>query len=220
MASKSTDAFSRGLATSTKNPILFVPMLIPIIIQIIFLFLAYAVFPFTSTTAPNAFLIWGGYFIAAFLGFFASCMVVDMANDSINGNPINLKKSYDAIMGRLGTLIVAALISAVFFITFILIPIALFIITIAVVDKTDAIESTKKSFNFVVQNLGDVIIFVIIAIVLWLVLDIGFAFIPVVGAYLGAIIIWLLAVFLLASSLHFYLSLSTAPPPPPPPPES
>ena len=147
-------------------------------------------------------------------------MVVDMANDSINGNPINLKKSYDAIMGRLGTLIVAALISAVFFITFILIPIALFIITIAVVDKTDAIESTKKSFNFVVQNLGDVIIFVIIAIVLWLVLDIGFAFIPVVGAYLGAIIIWLLAVFLLASSLHFYLSLSTAPPPPPPPPES
>lgn len=227
MPSKSTEALSNGVDTSTKNPILFVPALVPILIQLVFLFLAYVVFPtrysyfpfVSEVVAPNALLIWGGYFIAAILGFMASCMIVDMANDKISGRPIDLNKSLNVVTGRLDSLILAAIISAVCFITFFLIPIALFIIAIAIIEKTDAIESTRRSFDFVIKNLEEVIVFIIIVIVAWIILNIGFSFIPFIGAYAGAVISWLLNVVLTVASVHFYLSLRPTPPPPPSPPQ-
>ena len=222
MSSKSTEALSNGVDTSTKNPLLFVPSLAPIVIQLLFLFLAYVVFPYrysffpyySDVIVPNAFLVWGGYFIAAILGFMASCMVVDMANDSINGHPVDLNKSLNVVIGRLGSLILAAIISAVCFITFFLIPFALFILTIAIIEKTDAIESTKRAFDFVLKNLGEIIVFIIIVIVAWVVLSVGFALIPFIGAYIGAVISWLLNIVLTVASVHFYLSLRPTPPPP------
>jgi hypothetical protein len=220
LSSKSIDALTKGIDTSLKNLLLFVPSLAPIVVHLLFLVLAYVVFPyrsrsfpyFTEVIIPNAFLIWGGYFIAALLGFIASCMVVDMANDSINGLPVDLNKSLNVVMGRLLSLILAALIAAVCFITFILIPIALFILTIAIIEKTDAIESTKRSFDFVLKNLGEVIVFIIIVVVVWVVLNIGFALIPL-GAYIGAVISWILNIVLSVASVHFYLSLRPTPPP-------
>jgi len=228
--SKSTDAISKGMSTATKNPSLFVPSLAPIVIQLLFLILAYVVFPykglawdwvnlrFYEVTWPNFWMVWVGYFIASIVGFIASCIIVDMANDTINGRPMNLKKSMNLVIGRLGTLILAAIISAVCFITFVLIPIALFIIAIAIIEGTDAFESTKRSFDFVVKNLGEVIVFIIIVIVVWIVLGFGFALIPVVGAYIGAVISWILNVVFTVASVHFYLSLRQPIPPPPPPP--
>jgi len=225
LSSKSTEALSNGVDTSTKNPLMFVPSLAPIVIQLLFLFLAYVVFPYryrfftyvSDVTVPNAFLVWGGYFIAAILGFMASCMVVDMANDSINGQLVDLNKSLNVLMGRLGSLILAAIIAAVCYITFFLIPVAMFILTIAIIEKTDAIESTKRAFDFVLKNLGEIIVFIIIVIVAWVVLSVGFALIPFIGAYLGAVISWLLNVVLTVASVHFYLSLKPSPPPPSPP---
>ena len=222
MSSKSIEALTKGVDTSTKNPLLFVPALAPIVIHLLFLVLAYVVFPFryhyfpyfTEVLVPNAFLIWGGYFIAALLGFIASCMVVDMANDSINGHPVDLNKSLNVVIGRLGSLILAAIISAVCFITFFLIPFALFILTIAIIEKTDAIESTKRSFDFVIKNLGEIIVFMIIVIIVWIILGVGFALIPFIGAYIGAVISWLLNIVLTVASVHFYLSLRPTPPPP------
>ena len=229
MPSKSTEALSKGVDTSTKNPILFIPALVPILIQLVFLFLAYVVFPVrygffpfvTQVVAPNALLIWGGYFIAAILGFIASCMTVDMVNDKINGKPINLNKSLNVVTGRLDTLILAAIISAVCYITFFLIPVALFIIAIVIIEKTDAIESTRRSIDLVLKNFEEVIVFMIIVIVAWIVLNIGFSFIPFIGAYIGAVISWLLNVVLTVASVHFYLSLKLPPPPLPstPPPQ-
>jgi len=227
MMSKSTEPISHGMNTSTKNPILFVPSLAPMVIQLLFLILAYVVFPVRYGLypipglyweGPNPWLVWGGYFIASIVGFIASCMIVDMANDVINGRPMDLKKSMNLVMGRLGTLILAAIISAVCFITFVLIPVALFIITIAIIEGTDAIQSTKKAFDFVVKNIGEVIVFIIIVIVVAIVLGVGFAFIPVVGAYIGAIASWIVNVVFTVASVHFYLHLRQALPPPPPPP--
>jgi hypothetical protein len=210
---------------SSRKPGLFVPMLAPIVVQLLFLILAYIVFPIRYgiypilyTEAPNPWLVWGGYFLASIIGFIASCMVVDMANDVTNGRPMDLKKSMDLVTGRLGTLILAAIISAVCFITFVLIPVALFIIVIAVIEGTDAIESTKRAFDFVVKNLGEVIVFIIIVIVVAIIFGIGFAFIPVVGAYIGAVISWILNCIFIVASVHFYLSFRQQLPPPPPPP--
>ena len=217
---KSTDAISKGFETSTKNLIMFIPALAPIVVHLFFLFLAYVVFPVRYNYFPffSSFLATGGYFIAAILGFIASCMVVDMANDNINGQPIDLNKSLNAVIGRLGDLIIAAIITAIFFVTIFLIPVALFIITITIIEKTSAIESTKKAIDFVLNNLGEVIIFIILVIIVWLVFDVGFSIIPVIGPYLGSIISWLLNVVLTVAAVHFYLSLRPAPPSSPPSP--
>jgi hypothetical protein len=229
MSSKSTEALSKGIDSSTKNPILFIPSLVPIVIQLLFLLLAYVVFPiqydifgFVSSALPNPWLIWAGYFIAALFGFIASCMVVDMINDKINERQMNLNKSFSAVMNRLGTLILAAIIAAVCFITFILIPVALFIVTIAMVEGTNAIDSTKKAVDFVIKNLGEVIVFIIIVIVANIILSFGFGLIPFIGAYFGAIISWIAGVVFTVSSVYFYLALrktsATVPPTQPPPP--
>lgn len=209
--SKSTESISKSVEISTKNPLLFVPALAPLVIHLLFLILAYVVF-------PNPWLIWGGYFIASIVGFIASCMIVNMANDIINQRPANLNKSLNLVMSRLGDLIVAAIIAAICSITIILIPVALFLVAIAIIEGTDAVESTKEAFNFVIKNLGEVILFVIIVVVLSIVFSFVFVFIPVIGAYLGSIIQWLVNVIFTVAAVKFYLTLKQAPPPPPPPP--
>lgn len=225
MSSKSVEAISKSVDISTKNFVLFIPVLAPLLIQLFFQILAYVVFPITYglhsvfyVTVPNPWLLWGGYFIASIVGFIASCMIVDMAHDIINGKSMDLKKSMDLVMGRLGTLILAAIIAAICFMTFILIPVALFIITIAIIEETDAIQSTKNAFDFVIKNLGEVIVFVIIVIVISIIFNFVLALIPVVGIYLGAIAGWIANVIFAVASVIFYLSLKQAQPPPPPPP--
>jgi hypothetical protein len=231
VSSKSTEALSKGVDSSIKNPILFIPSLVPIVIQLLFLLLAYVIFPIrynifglVSGVLPNPWLIWAGYFIAALFGFVASCMVVDMVNDKIDGLQINLNKSFNVVLNRIGTLILAAIIAAFCFITFILIPVVLFIITIAMIEGTGAIDSTKKAFDFVIKNLGEVIVFILIVVVADIILSFGFGLIPFIGAYIGAIISWLAGVVFTVSSVHFYLALrktpETAPPTQPAPPPS
>jgi len=224
--SKSTDAISNGIGTSTKNPSLFIPIFAPIVIQLLFLILAYVVFPirwgwypYIYWETPNTWLMLGGYFIASIVGFMASCMIVDMTNDASNGRPMNLKKSMNLVMGRLGTLILAAIISAVCFLTFVLIPVALFIITIAIIEGTDAFESVKRSFDFVIKNLGEVIVFIIIVIVVGIILGIlGYIFYSVIVACIGVVLSWIVNVIFTVAAVHFYLSLRQPMPPPPPPP--
>jgi hypothetical protein len=239
--SKSIQAIKEAFNLCLKRPILFLPALAPIVIQVLFQVLANVVFPISYGTpgfnypelgivipgsisyAPNPWLTFGGSFLAALVGFIAICMIVDMAKDSIKGNTPNLNKSLSFVMGKLGTLIIAAIIAAICIFTFVLIPVALFIAAIAIIERTDAIESTKRSFRFVVSNLGEVIVFIILVVIIACVLGFGFAFIPVVGSYLGSVLNWVLTVVWAVAALIFYLSLrdstqSTLPPPPPPPP--
>lgn len=164
--SKSTESISKGIDISMKNPILFVPYAVPIFIQLVLNTLAY-LFPirYYFFEMPNPFISLFGSFIAAILGFIAGCMLVDMTNDAINNRPIDLRKSMNLVTSKIGTLIVAAIIAAICSITLILLPIAMFIIVIAIIEGVDAIESTRRAINFVIKNLSEVIIFIVIVIV-------------------------------------------------------
>jgi len=216
MASKSVESISWSLDISTKNSGLFVPALAPLAIHLFFAFLAYTIFP--ERHFWNVWLLYGGYFISSIVGFIASCVIVDMTNDIISGRSMDLNKSLNLIMNKSGTLILAAIISAICFITFILIPVALFIITIAIIEGTDAIQSTENAFNFVIKNLSEVIIFIIIVIVVSIILGLAFPLIPVVGVYIGVAAIWMANVIFTVASVYFYLGLRQQFPPPPPPP--
>jgi len=235
--SESTQAIKDAFNLCLKHPILFLPALAPIIIQIIFLVLSNvfattiiepgytiggATIPGFTYSVPNPWLSLLGSLLAAIVGFIAICMIVDMANDVRNGKTADLNKSLSYIMGKLGTLIIAAIIAGLCIFTVILIPVGLFIAVIAIIEGTDAIESTKRSFGFFKRNIGEVIIFLILVIVISAILGFGFAIIPVVGSYLGAILAWGLNVVWTVAALSFYLLLKgdsqAVPPPPPPPP--
>lgn len=220
--SKSTESISKGIDISMKNPILFVPYAVPVIVQLIFGVLAYtlSVRYFYNIQYFDVGLYMGisllGSLIAAILGFIAGCMLVDMSNDAINGRSIDLRKSFNLVMGRIGTLIIAAIIAALCSITVILLPIAIFIIVIAILEEIDAIESTRKAFNFVANNLSEVIVFMIIVIVVGAIASFGLSFIPVAGPFIGAIVNWFLNAIFTVSAVYFYISLRPPPPPPPP----
>jgi len=209
---KSTESISKGLDISMKNPSIFIPVIAPLVIHLLFV---------TLDQITNVGLFWVGYFLASIVGFIASCMIVDMANDVINGRPMNLNKSLNFVMGKLGTLILVAIISAICSITVILIPVAFFIITIAIVEGTDALQSTERAVDFVIKNLGEVVIFTIIVVVVSIVFGFAFALIPIVGSYIGPVIMWIINVIFTASAVYLYLTLRqpSLPPPPPPPPE-
>lgn len=217
--SKSIESISKGLDISMKNPMLLAPFTAPIIVQWIFSALA-QLFPirYYFFEAPNPFILMFGSFVAAILGFVAACMLIDMVNDILNGRPVDLRKSLNLVVSRISTLIVTAVIAALFSITVILLPIAMFIVVIAIIEEADAVESVKRAFNFVLSNVGEVVIFIILVIVIGAVFSYGFSLIPVIGSYIGAVVSWLLNAIFTVSAVYFYISLRPPPPPPPPSP--
>jgi len=211
--SKSIESISRGLDISVKNPMLLAPFAAPIIVQWVFSALA-QLFPirYYFIEAPNPFILMFGSFVAAILGFVAACMLIDMVNDSLSGRPIDLRKSLNLVVSRIGTLIVTAIIAALFSITVILLPIAMFIVVIAIIEELDAVESVKRSFNFVLSNVGEVLVFIILVIVIGAVFSYGFSLIPIVGSYIGAVVSWLLNAIFTVSAAYFFISLRPPPP--------
>ena len=205
LSSKSVDAITNGINTSTKNLSLFVPSLVLIVVQLLF--------QFSASLVPNIWLVWAGRFIVGLIGFMAYCMVVDMTNDYINGQPVDLNKSLNLVIGRLAELIVIAIIAVLCSLTILLIPLALFIRTIAIVEETDTEQTIAKSVDFVRYNLGEVLVFVIVVILVTVILTFGFSFIPFIGAYLGVILNGFVGVVFAAASVHLYLSLRSPPPP-------
>ncbi len=222
--SKLTEFLSEGLNTLTKNPSLIFPSIAPIIVQLLFAFLASVAFPYGGWALPYYYyggIFWInilGSFIASIVGFIASCMVVDMSNDAMNQLPVDLKKSMNVVTARLSTLIVAAVIAAICAITIILIPVALFIATISILEGLDAVASAKKAFDFVVKNFEEIIVYIIIVIIALAIVPFGFGMIPFVGSYLAAIAYWIMYVYFTVVSVYIYLSLGLSPTPPPPPP--
>jgi hypothetical protein len=209
--SKSTDSISKGIETVSKNRILFIPLLAPLFVQLNFIILAYIVF-------SDPWLVWGGNLIALFVGFVASCMIVDMAYDITSQKLIDLNKSLNAVTSRIGTIVPAALIATVCAVTIGLTPIAFFIVTIVVIENLGAFESARRAFDFVVTNRREMVTFLFIVLVPSVIFVFGLILIPTIGAYIGSIILWPLTVIFAVASVHFYVALGQKIPPSPPPP--
>jgi len=199
-----------------KNPIILVPSLIPMVIALLFEFLARWVFAQqyiiygAIVSTPNIMLLTLGSFIAGILGFIAECMVIDMANDVFSQRKPNLSKSFSLVMSRIATLIVLAIIAAILTVIIIGIPIAFFLAIVAIVEGAGVSESLSRAISFVYKNLGSVIVFIIIVIVVVIILSL----IPVVGSILN----WVASITFTVAAVNLYISLK-APPTPPPPPE-
>ncbi|MEM2534989.1 MAG: hypothetical protein QXD12_04210 [Candidatus Nezhaarchaeales archaeon] len=190
---KSLESISKGLNISIKRPILLVPFIAPVVVQWVFSMLA-QLFPirYYFIEEPNTLILMFGSFIAAILGFIAACMLIDMVNDVLNNQSISLSKSLNFVVSRISTLIVTAIVAALLSITVILLPIAIFIVVIAIIETVDVIESIKRAFTFVSKNLSEVIVFIVLVIVIGMAFSYGFSLIPIVGPYVGTLVSWLL----------------------------
>ncbi|MDI9619298.1 MAG: hypothetical protein QFX33_00535 [Candidatus Nezhaarchaeota archaeon] len=220
---KSLDCISSGLDTVSKNFVLFVPALAPIVVQLLFTALAYVFsityfYPYHLISVPNPYIILLGAILAAIVGFIASCMLVDMTRDVLNGRPADIRKSFDYVKGRIGVLFIVAILAGLCSVTIILLPVAIFLVIAAVVEELNAVESLRVAFRFVADNIGEVVIFIVVVIVVGLVASYGLSLIPLVGSYVGAVVSWILNVIFTVSAVHLYHSLKAPPPPPPPPP--
>jgi hypothetical protein len=206
LPSESVIAISKGVDTVTKNLLLFVPPFVLLVIQLLF--------QFSVSMIPNIWLVWAGRFIVGFIGFMTYCIVVDLTNDSINGNPLDLNKSLNVIMSRLPELILVAIVAVLCALTILLIPLAYFIRTITIIEKTDTNQTISKSVDFVRYNLGDVLFFVIITFLVSVLFTLVFSLIPFVGAYVGDLLNMLVNVVFTAASVHLYTSLKIPTPNP------
>lgn len=204
MPSESVMAISNGVDTVTRNLLLFVPSIVLLVIELLF--------QFSISLVPNIWLVWPGRFIVGFIGFIIYCIVVDMTNDSINGNPVDLKKSLNVIVSRLPELILVAIVAVLCALTILLIPLAFFIRTITIIEKTDTNQTISKSVDFVRNNLGDVLVFVLITILVSFLFV--FSLIPFVGTYIGDLLNLVVNVVFTTASVHLYTSLKMTTPNP------
>jgi hypothetical protein len=114
-----------------------------------------------------------GAAISYVLGFAS----IDMSRDAYVNEPLDLMRSVNYVLGRLGTFIIASVVGAIMAITIILIPVVLFMFVIIVVDDTGIGSSISRAFSAIGRDLGDVILVIIVAIVGSAILG----FVPLIG---------------------------------------
>jgi len=117
--------------------------------------------------------------IISYILFFAS---LDMSRDAYVDAPLDLGGSVRYVLGRIGTLILASIVGFIMTITIILIPVALLMFVIMVVDETGIGKSISRAFSVVGKTLGSVLIILVVAIVGSIIIG----FIPIIGGLLTA----------------------------------
>jgi len=133
---------------------------------------------FFASLAAGLLLMLIGAIIAYVLNFAS----LDMSRDAYLNQPLNLSKSINYVISRIGTFIVASIVGAILAVTVILIPVAVLMFVIIVVDETGIGDSLSKAIKVLMDRLADVIILLVIAIVAGFVLGL----IPFVGSILVA----------------------------------
>ena len=107
-----------------------------------------------------------------------------MSRDACLDKPLSIGESVGYVLSRLGTLILASIIGVIFTVTIILIPVAILMFVIIVVDETGIGNSISRSFNVLGKKLGDVLILILVGIVGNVILN----FIPIIGGLLSTIL--------------------------------
>ncbi|MBS7631527.1 zinc-ribbon domain-containing protein [Candidatus Bathyarchaeota archaeon] len=189
--------FSHAFQLAMRKPIVFTPVVIGSIISILITFLGLLLagvsitqYPFTgSWRDPSNFgkiSFFGGFIILMLIGSIITYIMflasLDMSRDAYLDRPLDLSKSVRYVLSRLGTLIAASIIGAIFSATIILIPVAILMFVIIIVDEEGIGTSISKSFSVLSRRLGDILVILLIAIVGNVILG----FIPVIGELLSS----------------------------------
>ena len=175
------DHLSLGFKISLANPRVFAPVIIGGLIS-------------------SAISVWGrqplsqsGYVPVVFIGslisivgavvsFILNFAAIDMARDAYTNEPLDLSRSFSYAAGRIVTFFVASVVAGILSITIILIPVAILMMVIVVVDETGIVDALSQSFAVLSRDLGDIIVILLVAVIGYAVLG----WVPLVGGLLTA----------------------------------
>lgn len=175
------DHLSRGFNLALAKPMIFAPVIIGGLIS-------------------SAISVWGrqplsqsGYvpvaligslisIVGAVLSFILNFAAIDMARDAYTNDTLDLGRSFSYAAGRIGTFFVASIVAGILSITIILIPVAILMMVIIVVDETGIVDALSQSFGVLGRDLGDIIVILLVAVIGYAVLG----WVPLVGGLLTA----------------------------------
>jgi hypothetical protein len=138
----------------------------------------YSDIPSSFWLIPIAVFLW--ILISAGVSGLFSFQTLHMAWRASTGEPVNLADSFNYLRSRLGKFFLAAIIANIFSLTFIMLPAALFMYSVMIVDFVGIREGLSKGFR--VQM--DRILSSIGLIILYYVSTFALGLIPVIGIYL------------------------------------
>lgn len=211
-----SDLLSRTFELYKENPIIVVPSLLPVSWSIVSAVLL-AAFVVRTTSAPymyhseNAIMTWIGgtavfFIVFCFLLVLAEGMTIEMIQDAFDGGQADLGRSWQLTKGKLGSLMVVAIVvPVILFLGYVLFIIPGLILTLLLffvaqtimIDNKGALESLGASYEFVKANLADSAIVVLVSIVIYIVASM----IPLIGFLLVLVAI----PYFIALSTIFYI---------------
>jgi hypothetical protein len=120
--------------------------------------------------------------IGTVITFVLNFATIDMARDAYLDEPLDLERSFRYVLGRIVTFFFASIVAALLSITIVLIPIAILMMVIIVMDETSITAAISQAFSVLGRDLGNVIVILIAAIIGYIILG----FIPMIGGLLTA----------------------------------
>lgn len=159
-------SLSYALATIFKYPKILSPLIAPFIVHLL------------MAAAKLGFI---GSIVVSLISFIAYAVIIQCLTFIVEEKPVDLKYAWKTIYGKLDDIIVTSILATLLALTTILIPVALYSIVIAVVDCEKPVKSIMKALAFIIDNLKDVIVLLIIAIVTAVLAYILGIIIPLVG---------------------------------------
>lgn len=169
------DSFSYALDAISRYPKILLPLIVPFAVNLFMVAAKLGVI---------------GSLTSSLISFIAFAVIVQCLMFIVEEKPVSLKYAWKIVYGRLDDIIITSLLATLLALTVILIPAALFTIVIAVIDKEKPVRSILKSFMFIINNLKEVVVLMLIAIIL-----------AALTAALGAIIPWFGMIIYYAFSL-------------------
>ena len=120
--------------------------------------------------------------IGAVVSFILNFATIDMARDAYTDEPLDLGRSFNYAIGRIVTFFVASIVAGILSITIILIPVAILMMVIIVMDETGIVDALGQSFGVLGRDLGDIIVILVVAIIGYAILG----WVPFIGGLLTA----------------------------------
>lgn len=150
---------------------------------------------------PLVFLVWS-ILLAGISGLF-TFLTLHMAWNGSKEENVKIRESAIYIRSRVGKLFLASIIANIFSLTIILLPAALFMYTVMVVDFTGIREGLSKGFKLYMDKVGTSLGLVILYFVLIIILGL----VPYVGTFLR----FIPSVVIEIASLDLYLNYKLIP---------
>lgn len=172
---------STGFNLAMEKPMVFTPVIIGGLISIIIDNFGGKPF-YQSGFSPLLFFAGLMSLIGTIINYILNFAAIDMARDAYVNDPLNLMESINYVLKRIVTFIAASIVGALMSITIVLIPAAILMFVIMVMDETGIMDAISQSFSVLSRDLRDIIVILIIVILGFILLS----WVPYIGGLLTA----------------------------------